>query len=70
VTPRDPRASRPSATFDERKETHRATDAELAAAGVDFAWVPTPAVGDPSLSLGEFDGLLISPATTEPARIR
>jgi CTP synthase (UTP-ammonia lyase) len=49
--------------YDERKETHQATNAELAVGGVDFVWVPTAAVGKPSLSLGEFDGLLISPGS-------
>jgi CTP synthase (UTP-ammonia lyase) len=49
--------------YAEANETHRATDAELAAAGVEFAWVPTPAVGDPSRSLADFDGLLISPGS-------
>jgi CTP synthase (UTP-ammonia lyase) len=49
--------------YAERNDTHRATSAELAAADVDFAWVPTPTVGDPSCSLGNFDGLLISPGS-------
>jgi CTP synthase (UTP-ammonia lyase) len=49
--------------YGERRETHRATNAELAAAGVDFVWVPTAGVGDPSRSLADFDGLLISPGS-------
>jgi CTP synthase (UTP-ammonia lyase) len=49
--------------YAEKKETHRATNAELAAAGVDFAWVPTTAVGDPSRSLSDFDGVFISPGS-------
>ena len=47
----------------EQKETHRATDAELNAAGVEFAWVATPAVDDPPRSLGGFDGVWISPGS-------
>jgi CTP synthase (UTP-ammonia lyase) len=49
--------------YSESKETHRATNAELTAAGVDFAWLGTAAVGDPSRSLGGFDGLFISPGS-------
>lgn len=43
--------------YDERNETHRATNAELVAIDVRFAWVSSLAVGDPSRSLGDFDGL-------------
>jgi CTP synthase (UTP-ammonia lyase) len=49
--------------YDERNTTHRATNAELAAAGADFAWVPTPEVGDPARSLAGFGGILISPGS-------
>jgi CTP synthase (UTP-ammonia lyase) len=45
------------------KETHRATDAELAAAGVDFEWIPTVAVGDTARSLGSFHGIVIAPGS-------
>ena len=43
--------------------THRATNAELSAAGAIFEWVPTPAVGAPDESLGAFDGVWISPGS-------
>ncbi len=46
--------------YSETKETHRATNAELTAGEVDFAWVGTAVVGEPSHSLGGFDGLFIS----------
>ncbi len=46
-----------------KRETHRATNAELEAAGVDFAWVATTGIGDPAGSLGGFDGLWISPGS-------
>jgi len=49
--------------YGETRETHRATDAELDAAGVDFAWVPTAGIGDPARSLGGFDGLWVSPGS-------
>jgi CTP synthase (UTP-ammonia lyase) len=49
--------------YGETRETHRATNAELEAAGVDFAWVPTVGIGDPAGSLGGFDGLWISPGS-------
>jgi CTP synthase (UTP-ammonia lyase) len=48
--------------FDESNETHRATSAELEAAGARATWVPTPAVGD-AAGLRGFDGLLISPGS-------
>jgi len=49
--------------YSERKETHRATNTELSAAGVDFEWVATSTVGDPDVALRRFDGLLISPGS-------
>lgn len=49
--------------YADSNRTHRATSAELAASGVGFTWVPTPAIGDPSRSLADFDGLLISPGS-------
>ena len=49
--------------YGEERETHRATNAELTAADADFAWVPTAGVGDPAESLGDFDGLWISPGS-------
>ncbi len=49
--------------YAESNRTHRATSAELAATGVEFVWVPTTAIGDPSRSLADFDGLLISPGS-------
>ncbi len=49
--------------YGEQRETHRATNAELEAAGVDFTWVPTVGVGDPARSLSDFDGLWISPGS-------
>jgi CTP synthase (UTP-ammonia lyase) len=49
--------------YDESKETHRATDAEMAAAGAESFWVPTPAAIDIHCSLDEIDGLVISPGS-------
>jgi CTP synthase (UTP-ammonia lyase) len=48
--------------FDASNETHRATSAELEAAGATATWVPTLAVGA-AARLGDFDGLLISPGS-------
>jgi CTP synthase (UTP-ammonia lyase) len=49
--------------LDERKQTHRATNAELTAAGADCTWVPTGAIGDPARSLGGFNGVVIAPGS-------
>ena len=49
--------------YGEKRETHRATNAELEAAGVDFAWIATEGIGDSARSLGGFDGLWISPGS-------
>jgi CTP synthase (UTP-ammonia lyase) len=46
--------------YSELKETHRAIDAELSAADVEYAWIPTTAVDDPALTLADCDGLLIA----------
>lgn len=48
--------------FDEANATHRATTAELEAAGATATWVPTTEVGD-GARLGGFDGLLIAPGS-------
>jgi CTP synthase (UTP-ammonia lyase) len=49
--------------YSDRNQTHRATNAELSAAGVSFEWVPTPAIGTADESLRRFDGLWISPGS-------
>ena len=49
--------------YAEHNQTHRATNAELAAAGVDFEWVPTPTAEAPEDTLVGFDGLWISPGS-------
>jgi CTP synthase (UTP-ammonia lyase) len=49
--------------FDASNETHRATSAELEAAGATATWVATPTVGDADKLLHNFDGLLISPGS-------
>jgi CTP synthase (UTP-ammonia lyase) len=49
--------------YAEGNPTHRATTAELAAAGAAVEWVPTPAVGHAERALGGFDGLWISPGS-------
>jgi CTP synthase (UTP-ammonia lyase) len=46
---------------DEAKQTHRATSAELEAAGADVTWVPTGALADGTGPLEGFDGIVLSP---------
>ncbi|HEU0194642.1 MAG TPA: hypothetical protein VFQ71_10615 [Gaiellales bacterium] len=48
--------------FDEANPTHRATTAELEAAGATATWMPTTEVGNGN-GLGDFDGLLIAPGS-------
>jgi CTP synthase (UTP-ammonia lyase) len=43
------------------KETHRAIDAELAAAGVDFVWVATATVSDAAEALAGCAGVVMAP---------
>jgi CTP synthase (UTP-ammonia lyase) len=49
--------------YADHNQTHRATSAELAAAGVSFEWVPTPSVESPEDTLRRFDGVWISPGS-------
>ena len=49
--------------FSESNETHRATNAELSAAGATFAWVPTHAIDPVAETLGNVDALWISPGS-------
>ena len=49
--------------YADAKETHRATNAELAAAGADVTWVPTSSISDPAVALEGFDGLVIAPGS-------
>jgi CTP synthase (UTP-ammonia lyase) len=49
--------------YRDHNETHRATNAELAAAGVSFEWVPSDAIGRADETLRAFDGLWISPGS-------
>jgi CTP synthase (UTP-ammonia lyase) len=49
--------------YRDHNETHRATNAELSAAGVSFEWVPTDAIGSADETLRGFDGVWISPGS-------
>jgi len=49
--------------YSERKQVHRATDAEFSAAGADTTWIPTNGMGDPAKSLCDFDGIIITPGS-------
>ncbi len=50
--------------FQPTNPTHRYTNEALAAAGVEFAWIPTETVGrDPAARLATYDGLWIAPAS-------
>ena len=49
--------------YSENNATHRATNAELALVAVEFQWVATDSVGVAEETLGDFDGLWISPGS-------
>lgn len=49
--------------YNPSNETHRATNAELTAAGARYEWVPTDSIGQPETQLAAFSGLWISPGS-------
>jgi CTP synthase (UTP-ammonia lyase) len=49
--------------FSKRNETHRATNAELSAAGASFAWLPTNAMHHVAETLRDVDAVWISPGS-------